>query len=136
MEKGLKRDLELAKQKIKDLERQIEVFTKQSQGDIRSGLMFDNRQKSYENRFREVKYQLQAMKRMGKQLGLACRYIAQGMENSDPERAADLRFLGDTFCSDLWGTHDVSGVKAPDLVKHTQYYLNARRIAKGEDAND
>lgn len=136
MEPGLERDLALARQKIADLERQVERLTKSTHRDVRSGLMFSNRQQSFEIRFREVKFQLQAMKRMGKQLGLACRYIAQGMENSDPEKAADIRFLGDTFGRDLWGTEDVSGVKAPDLVKHTQFYLNAQRITQGEDAND
>lgn len=135
MAPGPERDLELARRKIADLERQVERLTKSTQGDVRSQKMFDNRQQSFEIRFREVKFQLQAMKRMGKQLGLACRYMAQGMENSDPERAADLRFIADVYGSDLWGTHDVGGVKAPDLVKHTQYYKNAQRIAGGEDAN-
>jgi hypothetical protein len=136
MAKGLERDLALAKQKIKDLERQVQDLSTTAHDDIRSGLIFSDRQKSFEVRFREAKFQLQAMKRIGKQFGLATKYIAAGMENSDPERAADMRFLAEVLMTDLWGTHDVSGVKAPDLVRHTQAYKNAQRIAQGEDAND
>lgn len=135
MEPGQERELALARQKIKDLEREVERLQGSARADIRSQKMFDNKRQSFEIRYREVKYQLQAMKRMGKQAGLACTYIAQGMENSDPERAADIRFLGQLLNDDLWGTTDIGGVKAPDLVKHTQFYKNAKRITKGEDAN-
>lgn len=130
-----KRIIELQKQEIKNLKREVERLQKSARSDVRSGLMFDNKRQSFEIRYREVKYQLQAMKRVGKQFGLATKYIAAGMENSDPERAADMRFLASVLMDDLWGTTDVSGVKAPDLVKHTQAYLNAQRIAKGKDAN-
>ena len=125
----------LLQAQVKNLEREVERLQGSARSDVRSQKMFDNKRQAFEIRYREVKYQLQAMKRMGKQAGLACRYVAQGMENSDPERAADIRFLGQLLNDDLWGTTDIGGVKAPDLVKHTQYYLKAKNITKGEDAN-
>lgn len=129
------RKFALLQQTVVNLEREVEQYKDKARGDIRSQLIFGNKQQATEVKFRQLKYQTQAMKRLGKQFGLALRYMAQSLDNEQPEAAADMKQLAHVLGEDFWTTEEFQGVKAPDLVKTTQAYITAKRISKGKDAN-
>lgn len=131
-----KRIIALLEQQVANLTRENEQFKKEAQDDIKSQLIFSNNRQATEVKFRQLKYTTQAMKRLGKQMGLALRYIAQGMENSEPERASDMRQLALVLGDDWWTLEKINSIRAMELVNTTQAYVNAKRIAQGRDAND
>lgn len=143
-----KRIIELQRQEIANLKREVEQFKKAASNDIRSKLIFSNNQQATEIKFRQLKGTTQAMKKMGKQIGLACRYMAQRLDNIDIGMAADLRAVAQIMQGDYWG-HEVflgesetmramelSNIKAADLIRTTQAYQRMVEVADGKDENE
>lgn len=140
-----KRIIELQKQEIANLKREVEQWKGAAQKDVRSGMIFSDKQKATEIKFRQMKIATRAMKKMGKQVGVAARYMAQRLDNVDMGAAADLRFVAQIFEGDYWGhelvmdnndTIHMGEIKAADLIMNTQAYARCLEVAQGEDADD
>lgn len=139
-------EIDFLKGRIKDLEREVEQWRVSAQDDIRSQIIFSDRKQATEIKFRQLKATTQAMKKMGKQVSLALRYIAQSVSGgvSPDDIADDLLTISQIFSGQIYWGHEefmlgngfVSTVKAADLIKTTQHYRNLLVITKGRDANE
>lgn len=139
-----KRIIALQRQEIENLKREVEQWKEVAQQDIRSGMIFSDKQKATELKFRQVKITTRAMKKMGKQVGMAARYIAQRLDNVDMGAAADLRFISTILERDYWGhelvmdtmdTIHMGEIKASDLITNTQAYAGMVEISRGENSD-
>lgn len=139
------RIIALQDQEIANLKRECDRLKLAAQDDIRKQLIFGDNQKATEIKFRQMKIVTRAMKKMGKQIGLASRYMAQRLDNIDMGMAADLRFIGSVLEGDYWGheivmsdpsfdINSIGEIKAADLVMNTRAYKKAVEIANGKDA--
>lgn len=138
-----RRIIHLQRQQIENLKRECEQYKHAAQKDIRSQMIFSNNQQATEIKFRQMKIATRAMKKMGRQVGLAARYMAQKLDNQDMGMAADLRFISQIFTGDYWGHelvmdgtpnyNSIGEIKAADLIMNTQAYRRAVELADGEN---